>query len=80
MMLMWRTTMKKEMINKHKLVKPLQNLQLTQLVKEVTRPVSGTCLGHIWTSHPERMACVQTTLECQIALTAGIKYLRVIYR
>ena len=38
--------------NKHKLVKTLTNLHLTQLVKEVTRPASGTCLDHIWTSHP----------------------------
>ena len=30
------------------------------LVKGVTRPVSGTCLDHIWTSHPKRMVCVQT--------------------
>lgn len=46
--------------SKHKLVKTLENLHLTQLVKDVTRPASGMCLDHIWTSHPERMMCVQT--------------------
>ena len=46
--------------SKHKLIKTLTNLHLTQLVKEVTRPVSGTCLDHIWLSHPERLMCVQT--------------------
>ena len=46
--------------SKHKLVKTLKNLYLTQLVKDVTRPASGTCLDHNWTSHPEKMMCVQT--------------------
>ena len=46
--------------SKHKLIKILTNLHLTQLVKEVTRPISGTCLDHIWSSHPERLVCVQT--------------------
>ena len=46
--------------SKHNLIKTLTNLHLTQLVKEVTRPVSRTCLDHIWSSHPERLMCVQT--------------------
>lgn len=46
--------------SKHKLVKTLKNLHLTQLVKDVTRPASGMCLDHIWTSHLERMICLQT--------------------
>ena len=53
--------------SKHKLIEILTNLHLTQLVKEVTRPISGTCLDNIWSSHPEDW-CVyrQRTLECQI--------------
>ena len=46
--------------SKHKLVKTLHNLHLTQRVKDVTRPASGKCLDHIWTSHLERMMFVQT--------------------
>ena len=46
--------------SKHKLIKTLTNLHLTQLVKEVTRPISGMCLDHIWSSHAERLVCVQT--------------------
>lgn len=46
--------------SKHKLVKTLKNLHLIQHVKDVTRPASGTCLDHIWTSHPGKMMCVQT--------------------
>lgn len=42
------------------LIKTLTNLHLTQFVKEVTRPASGTCLDLTWTSHPERMTCIQT--------------------
>ena len=45
--------------SKHKLIKILTNLHLAQLLKEVTRPISGTCLDHIWSSHPETLVCVQ---------------------
>ncbi|CAB3983518.1 RNA-directed DNA polymerase from mobile element jockey [Paramuricea clavata] len=45
---------------KHDLVKTLLNLNLTQLVKCITRPVSNTCLDHIYSSHPDRMHNVVT--------------------
>ena len=37
---------------KHRLAKALKSLNLSQLVNEVTRPVSSTCLDHIYTTHP----------------------------
>lgn len=40
---------------KHSLVKTLVNLHIVQLVKVITRPVSKSCLDHIWSSHPERI-------------------------
>ena len=40
---------------KHSLVKTLRNLNMSQLVMEITRPLSKTCLDHIWCSHPERL-------------------------
>ena len=45
--------------NKHKLIKTLKNLHLTEIVNEVTRPLSGTGLDHIWTSHPNRIKSVR---------------------
>ena len=44
------------LFQKNRLVKSLTNLQLTQVVHQVTRPLSGTCLDHIWLSHPERFS------------------------
>ena len=32
---------------------------MTQLVNDITRPVSKSCLDHIWCSHPERLRNVQ---------------------
>ena len=45
---------------KHDLVKTLLNLNLTQLVKCITRPLSNTYLDHIYSSHPDRKHNVVT--------------------
>lgn len=39
--------------NKHSLSKALKCMHLEQLVKTVTRPASGTCLDHVYTSHTD---------------------------
>ena len=44
----------KSALNKHRLVKTLGNLHFTQVVKDITRPISGKCLDHIWANYPER--------------------------
>ena len=44
---------------KHPFIKTLQNLNMSQLVMEITRPLSKTCLDHIWSSHPERLINVR---------------------
>ena len=44
----------------HSLVTTLRNLNMSQIVNEITRPVSGTCLDHIWSSHPEQLQGVRT--------------------
>ena len=45
----------KSALNKHRLVKTLGNLHFTQVVKDITRPISGKCLDHIWANYPERL-------------------------
>ena len=49
--------------NRHKLFKFLKKLHLTQKVNQVTRPISGSCLDHLWVSHPERIATVEVKLS-----------------
>ena len=44
---------------KHPFIKTLHILYSFQLVKAITRPLSKTCLDHIWSSHPERLINVQ---------------------
>ena len=44
---------------KHPFIKPRQNLNMSQLVMEITRPLSKTCLNHIWSSHPEQLINVR---------------------
>ena len=41
---------------KHPLSKELKSLNFKQLVSEITRPVSGTCLDLIFSNHPERIS------------------------
>jgi len=38
---------------KHCISKALKSMNLTQLVNTTTRPVSGTCLDHFYSSHPQ---------------------------
>ena len=52
-------------VQKHSLVKTLHNLNMSQLVHIITRPVSKTCLDHIWCSHPEQLHNVR-------AMSSGI--------
>ena len=40
---------------KQDLIKTIGTCSLEQIVGEITRPVSGTCLDHIYTTHPERL-------------------------
>ena len=40
---------------KYHLVKILHSFNLTQVVNSITRPLSKTCLNHIWCSHPEHL-------------------------
>ena len=44
---------------KHPFIKTMQNLNVSQLAMEITRPLSKTCLDHIWSSHPERLINVR---------------------
>ena len=61
----------------HNLFKFLKNLHLTQSVNEVTRPISGPCLDHLWVSHPDRIAAVEVKssgLSDHLPITALRKY------
>lgn len=40
---------------KHPLGRALSSLNFNQLVSEVTRPVSGTCIDHVFANRPERI-------------------------
>lgn len=42
--------------NSHRLAKALNNMALSQVISSVTRPKSGTCLDHCYTSHPAFIA------------------------
>ena len=46
------------LFEKNRLLKSFTNLHLTQMVHQVTRPSSRTCLDHVWLSHPERFSQV----------------------
>ena len=41
-------------------------MNFTQLVNEVTRPVNGTCLDHIYSNHPQRILNI-STLNCGLS-------------
>ena len=42
--------------NKHRLIKALKSLNLIQVIKTVTRPISATCLDHVYTTNPSFIA------------------------
>ena len=46
---------------KHGLAKAFRSLNLNQLVNEVIRPVSSTCLDHIYTTHPSFIADISVS-------------------
>ena len=50
----------KKSFNKHRLIKTVHGMNFTQLVNEVTRPVSGTCLDHIYSNRPQRILNIPT--------------------
>ena len=43
---------------KHCISKALKSMNLTQLLNTTTRPVSGTCLDHFYSSHPQYISHV----------------------
>ena len=45
--------------DKHRLIKAVHGMNFTQLVNEVTRPVSGTCLDYIYSNHPQRIIFIE---------------------
>ena len=49
----------KKKFGKQPFIKTLHNMNLSQIVKVITRPLSKTCLDHIWSSHPERLINVR---------------------
>ena len=58
-------------------IKVVHSMNFTHLVNEVTRPVNGTCLDHIYSNHPQRTLNI-STLNCglsdHIAIFAVCKY------
>ena len=56
----------KKSFEKHRLIKAVHGMNFTQLVNEVTRPVSGTCLDHIYSNHPQRILHI-STLNCGLS-------------
>ena len=40
---------------KHRLIKTFSNLGLHQLINEITRPASQSCLDHVYTTHPQHV-------------------------
>ena len=53
----------KKSFDKHRLIKVVHGMNSTQLANEVTRPVSRTCLDHIYSNHPQRILNI-STLNC----------------
>ena len=54
-----------------------KNLHLTQKVNQVKRLISGSCLDHLWVSHPVRIASVKgklSGLSDHLPITALRKY------
>ena len=50
----------KKSFDKHRLIKAVHRMNFTQIVHELTRPVSGTCLDHIYSNHPQRILYAST--------------------
>ena len=56
----------KKNFDKHRLIKAVHGMNFTQLVNEVSRPVSGACLDHIYSNHPQRILNI-STLNCGLS-------------
>ena len=50
--------------NKHRLVKELKDAKFIQLVSFTTRPISNSCLDHIWSNKPERIVNIKCPEIC----------------
>ena len=64
---------------KHHLVKILHSFNLTQVVNNITRPLSKTCLDHIWCSHPEHLnniSVIPSGMPDHLPIVATRKYNR----
>ena len=62
---------------KHRLSKELKSTNFKQLVSEITRPVSGTCLDLIFSNNPERIRdvnLINVGLSDHLPLVAVRKY------
>ena len=63
--------------NSHRLAKALKNMALSKVIYSVTRPKSGTCLDHCYTSHPafiENTSVLNFGLAHHLPLTIQRKY------
>ena len=58
----------KKSFDKHRLIKAVHGMDFTQLVNEVTRPVSGTCLDHIYSNHslPDTSYVIPSNTSAQV--------------
>ena len=48
----------KKRYDKHRLAKGLRDMNFKQLVDFITRPVSKTCLDHVYSNQPQRINLV----------------------
>ena len=61
------------------LLKILHSFNLTQVVNNITRPLSKTCLDHIWCSHPEHLnniSVIPSGMPDHLPIVATRKYNR----
>ena len=69
--------MNKESFDKLRLIKAVHGVNFKQLLNEVTRPVSGTCLDHIYSNHPQGITnifCRNIGLSDHLPIFAVRKY------
>ena len=52
--------MNKSSYNKHKLAKGLRGMHFKQLVDFITRPISKSCLDHVYCNQPQRIKNIST--------------------
>ncbi|KAL9968992.1 hypothetical protein ACROYT_G021146, partial [Oculina patagonica] len=54
----------KKDFNRHRLAKDLKDSKFVQVVSFVTRPISNSCLDHIWSNKPERIVNIKCSEIC----------------